>query len=576
MRHLAAASLVLVAAAAQWLPAAHFDVLIRGGRVLDGTGATWILADVAVDDGRVASIGKNSTDTADKVIDAAGQIVAPGFIDVHTHADYDLYDLPLAENFIRDGVTTIVTGNCGSSPTDVADYFATLEEKGVAVNVATLYGHNTVLRKTKGPIAGELTEEQFAEAQRLVEKAMQDGAVGFSTGLIYTPGQWSTTEEIIALNRISAAYGGIYVSHMRSESTEIMEAIDEALRIGRETGSRVQISHFKMPSDVSRRVGTARASLAKVEAARAEGQEVWIDQYPYTASSTSLSTMLPDWVLEEGPDKSREILSDPAQEARILADMRDSHEINRQRKDLSYAVVASCRAMPEINGLNIKQVAQIFRLREKRGAEVDFRAIPEKKWPKVNMTDQYRAVIALQIAGGAGMVFHTMSEEDVEIIMASPLVSICSDSGVRRFGQGVPHPRGYGSNARVLGRYVRERNVIPIEEAIRKMTSMPALAFRLHDRGLLREGYWADIVVFDPATVIDKSTFEDPHHYSEGFRAVIVNGVPVVENDAVVGAKPGKPIRRRSTAAPASELSLRPSSDFPVSPSQVAGQPAVN
>lgn len=523
--------------------AADYDTIIRGGKVLDGTGATWMYADVAIKDGRIARVAPLAGKTADTEIDATGLIVAPGFIDVHTHADYDLYDLPLAENFTRDGVTTIVTGNCGSSPTDVADYFATLEEKRMAVNVATLYGHNTVLRKTKGPIAGPLTDEQWVEARQLVDKAMRDGAMGFSTGLIYTPGQWSTTEEIIELNRISAGYGGIYVSHMRSESTKIMDAIDEALRIGRETGSRVQISHFKMPTDVSQTVGSARASLAKVEAARAAGQEVWVDQYPYTASSTSLSTMLPDWVLESGPERAKEILADPTQQERIMEDMRQNNEIVRKRTDLSYAVVASCRAMPEFNGMNIKEIAQVFALRKAKGEDVDWKSIPREQWPEVSMPDQYRTVTALHLSGGAGMVFHSMSEEDVEIIMASPLVGVCSDSGVREFGKGVPHPRGYGSNARVLGRYVRERQVIRLEEAIRKMTSMPAIAFRMEDRGLLRPGFKADVVVFNPDTVTDKSTFTDPHHYSEGFRAVLVNGVVVVKDDTTTDARPGEVIR---------------------------------
>lgn len=520
-------------------PAIAYDLLVVNARIVDGTGNPWFYGDVAVRDGRIAAIGHLDGATADTIIDAGRRVLAPGFIDVHTHADTGLYRQPLAENFILDGVTTIVTGNCGGSVVDVAEYFDTLDRQGVALNVATLIGHNSILREVKGNRAGELTEEQWAEARRLIRKAMEDGAVGFSTGLIYTPGTYSDTEEVIEMQRVAAEYGAIYVTHMRDEATRIVAAIEEAIRIARETDSRLQISHFKMPADVAETMGGSRVTLAMVDAARDAGLEVWVDQYPYTASSTGMSTLLPGWVLEDS-SKVNDILSDEAQVAKVLEDMRQSHEVRRRRRDMSFAVVASSRAYPEFAGLNVKEVAQVLKMRAERGDDVDWRAIAREQWPEVTSEEQYRAVIDMQLKGGASGVFHTMPEAEVVNIMRHPLVAVASDSGVRRFGEGNPHPRGYGTNARVLGRYVREQGHLKLEDAIRKMTSLPALAFRFDDRGVIREGYRADLVLFDPERVIDRATFEQPHQYAEGFDYVIVNGVPVVARGEITGALPGQ------------------------------------
>lgn len=520
---------------------APYDLLIRGGQVFDGTGNPWFYADVAIRDGRVADVGDLSGAAARRVIDAAGRAVAPGFIDVHTHADTGLYNQPEAENFIRDGVTTIVTGNCGGSTLDVKTYFNNLATTGTALNVATLVGHNSVLREVKGSVKGELTPEQMQKAREIVRRAMEEGAVGFSTGLIYKPGTWSSTEEIIEMTREAGAMGGIYATHMRSEAGGIMNAIDEALRIGQEAGCRVQISHFKIARGLI--PGDSDATLGKVAAARAAGQEVWIDQYPYTASSTGLSTMLPSWVFEEGNEKAREILRDPAQRERIFESMRNSHERTRKRTSLEYAVIASTRIRrPNLVGLNMKQAAQIFKMLKEKGDDFDWQSVPKDQWPEVSMQEQYEACIEIELRGGGGGVFHTMDEADVQNIMRHPLVAVCSDSGVRRLGSGQPHPRGYGSNARVLGRYVRELGTITLEDAIRKMTSLPATAFRFEGRGQLREGYWADVVIFDPAAVTDKATFDEPHQYSEGFDYVIVNGKLVIDGGELTGRLPGQPI----------------------------------
>jgi N-acyl-D-amino-acid deacylase len=516
----------------------QYDLLIRDGQIIDGSGNPWFYGDIGIREGRIARIGMLEGAQAERTIDAAGLVVAPGFIDVHTHADADLHRFPLAENFIRNGVTTIVTGNCGGSVTDVGRFFERLGNDGVSLNVATLIGHNSVLRRVKGSRAGDLTAEQMEEAKQMVRQAMLDGAVGMSTGLIYTPGTYSSTEEIIELQRVAGELGGIYATHMRSETTAILEAIDEALRIGRESGSRVQISHFKLPMDMAERLGGADATLGKVVEARKAGQEVWIDQYPYTASSTTIAVLLPRWVREDGDEVGREMLKEPEHLERALRDMRQAHEVNRPREDMSYAVIASSRAYPELSGKNLKQAAQILKVREK-GGEFELMGDDPPALPEVTMEEQYRTIIDIYQKGGASMVYHTMDEREVADIMRHPLVAICSDSGIRQFGVGQPHPRGYGTNARVLGRYVREMRVITLEDAIRKMTSLPALAFRFEDRGLLREGFAADITIFDPETVIDKATFEEPHQYPEGIVHVIVNGELVIEDGEVTEALPG-------------------------------------
>jgi N-acyl-D-amino-acid deacylase len=526
--------------------AVAFDVLIENGKVIDGSGNAWFYADVAIDGDKVVAIGDLPDDApATLRIDARGLVVAPGFIDVHTHVDDDILKYPLAENFVRNGVTTIVSGNCGGSELDVGDFFRKVRETGSAVNNATLIGHNTVLRKVKGPVKGELTPEQMEQARLLVHRAMRDGAVGFSTGLIYTPGTWSDTEEIIQLAKVAGQYKGIYVTHMRSEAGGIQKAIEEALRVGRESGCRVEISHFKLPTDVAEKLGRGSTinagsdvTLAMVDAARAAGQEVWLDQYPYTASSTTLNQLLPDWVLEGGPDKAKLILTDTSQRDRVMQSFKEDHEVARGRKDLSYCVVASSKfGDGKFNGKSIKQITQLLKLAREKGKSPELLGMDSL--PDVTMEEQYQTCIDIYLAGGGQGVFHSMDETEVANIMRHPLVGIASDSGIRVMGAGVPHPRGYGTNTRVLGRYVRELKVIPLEDAIRKMTSLPATAFRFDKRGLLREGYFADVTIFDPETVIDRATFENPHQYPVGIRYVMVNGKLVFDGEKMTGTRSG-------------------------------------
>jgi N-acyl-D-amino-acid deacylase len=497
-----------------------YDVVIRHGRVVDGSGNPAFFADVAVKDGRIAAIGRVPGDARIE-IDAHRLIVAPGFIDVHTHAD-GVADMPQAENFVRMGVTTVVAGNCGDSTLNVAKLFQAVEQANVAVNVATLVGHNSVRAKAMGgSVDRPPTAPELAQMKALVEQAMKDGAVGLSTGLIYQPGVFAKTDEIVELAKVLAAYDGIYTSHMRHEDNQIYKALDEVFRVAREAGIRAEVSHIKLSGPSA--WGQADRVLAYIEKARAEGLDVTQDQYSYTASSTGLSQLVPDWALEGGRSEFRKRLADPSQKVTMIAEMKKSLR-NKGREDYSYAVIASCRQDKSLDGLNIAEAAKA-----KRGAD--------------SLEDQIETVLEIQANGGASGVFHGMSEDDLQTFMRHPNTMIACDSGLRKLGEGMPHPRGYGNNARVLARYVRELKVLRLEDPIRKMTSLPANTFHFKGRGELREGNWADIVVFDPDKIQDNSTYKDPHHYATGIPYVLVNGIPVIKNGEHTGAKAGQALR---------------------------------
>jgi N-acyl-D-amino-acid deacylase len=507
--------LLTVAARAGQIPPAY-DVAILGGQVIDGSGTPGRRADVAIKDGRIAVVGKVAPTAAREVVDATGLVVSPGFIDVHTHAD-DLADHPRAENFVRMGVTSIVAGNCGSSALDVGEALAKIRQTGAAVNFATLIGHNTVREAVMGTADRIPRLPELDRMKSLVWRAMTDGAVGFSTGLQYVPGTYARTPEIIDLARIAANAGGVYASHMRNEGTALEAAVTETIQVGAVTGARVQISHLKV--DSPSRWGASAKALDLIDAARARGVVVEADQYAYTAASSTLGIRFPAWALEGGQEKIVERLNDPPTWARIKSEMA-ALLAERGLPDLTFAVVASSRSDPALNGLSMKQVA----LKRKGSDSADA---------------QFEAAREMMLAGGASMVYHFMSDDDVDRIMKHPHVAVASDSSLLTMGEGVPHPRGYGNNARVLGDYVRTRHVIPLAEAIRKMTSLPAAQFRFAQRGLVKEGYAADLVVFDPGTVSDRATFEQPHAYAAGIPYVFVNGVAVVSKGEQTNARPG-------------------------------------
>jgi N-acyl-D-amino-acid deacylase len=515
-------ALVLLALAAS-AALGQYDLLIRNARVLDGSGNPWRRADIAIASGRIAAVGRLAGASAARVIDARDRIVAPGFIDVHTHVESPILERPEARNFVADGVTTVVTGNCGGSRTDLARYFEEIEKKGPALNLASLVGHNSVRSAVMGTANRQATPEELGKMRALVDRAMQEGAVGFSTGLIYIPGTYASSEEVVELAKVAGRHGGVYASHMRDEGEKVLDAIAEAVRVGREAGTPVQISHFKV--DNRRLWGLSEKTLAAIEAARREGVDVVVDQYPYTSSSTGIGMLIPSWALADGAEAVKRRLADPATRAKILREMEQRWGRSHGRKHLDWAHVARCTHDPKLEGKTITEITR-------------------EKGRRTNLHQELETVLDLQMAGGAQMVYDSMSLRDVEGIMRYPHSAVASDAGIPEFGTGVPHPRAYGTNARVLGRYVREQRVITLEDAIRKMTSLPARTFGLRDRGLLREGFWADLVIFDPARVADQATFEKPHQYSLGFDYVLVNGVPVIDDGQPTSARPGRVLRR--------------------------------
>ena len=496
------------------------DLLIVNARIVDGTGAPARPGSLAIHNGRILRINPPANTPARERIDAGGQVVAPGFIEVHTHAD-DLAQKPEATNFVRMGVTTIVAGNCGGSSLDLGTAFEQIVTARPAVNYATLIGHNTVRQSVMGRAQRAPSVDELQKMKALVFKAMADGAVGFSTGLQYIPGTYARESEIVELARVAANNNGVYVTHMRNEGTALLEAVAESINVGTLLKMPVQISHLKV--DSPKQWGASAQALAMIDAARRRGIDVEADQYAYTAGSSGLAIRFPSWALEGTGTEVTARLKDDATWAKIKGEVVQLLA-DRGFTDLSWATVATYRARPEFNGLSMKAVAQ-----KMLGADT-----PDA---------QLEAARQMMINGGATMVYHFMSESDVETVMKHPMVGIASDAGVNVFGSGVPHPRGYGNTARVLGHYVRERKVISLEEAVRKMSSLPARQFGFAQRGEIREGWAADLVIFDPATVGDTATFDAPHAYPTGVTHVLVNGQMVVRGGATTDARGGQVLR---------------------------------
>ena len=508
-----------------------YDLVITNARVVDGTGNPWFRADVAIQNGRLVRIGRIATADARQTIDARGQILAPGFIDVHTHVE-SIYSLPEAENFIRMGVTTLVTGNCGSSSTSIAEFLGRIQSKPLAVNLATLIGQGSVRRQIVGLDDRPPTADELKQMEALVEQGMKDGAVGLSTGLIYVPGTYAKTDEIVDLARVVARYGGLYATHMRNEGDKVADAIRESIQIGEQAGLPVEISHFKISN--KRLWGQSPMTTGLVRDARARGLNVTVDQYAYTASSTSLSARMPSWLLAGGMEETKKRLADKATRDRAVADMKDALK-KSGFKDYGFAVVASYDPDRSFNGKSIAEITKLVRKKSDVGSQIE-------------------QILDMYVAGGAGMIYHGMGEDDVKRIMQEPFTMIASDSGVRRVDESVPHPRGYGNNARVLGHYSRDLKLITLEDAIRKMTSLPAQTFGFRDRGLIREGFAADLVIFDEKTISDRATYDQPHRFPIGISYVLVNGVLVLTNDQMGEARPGVALRGRGyVSSPASE-----------------------
>jgi N-acyl-D-amino-acid deacylase len=506
-----------------------FDILIVNGKLVDGTGNSWRYADVGIKEGKIVSIGNLKDFSAKSLIDATNKIVSPGFIDVHTHIEGNDLKYPTAVNFIMDGVTTVVTGNCGSSNTDIAQYHLKLDSVRTSVNVASLIGHNSVRRAVMGDSQRDPTPNEQARMEALVESAMKNGAVGLSTGLIYIPGTFSKTPEVVGLAKVASKYNGVYASHIRDEGDHVTEAIEEAINIGRQASIPVEISHFKVTYKPN--WGRSVNTIAQVEKARQEGIDVTIDQYPYVASSTTLNTTLPSWAFSGGNDSLIFRLSRPETRAKIRSEMVATLK-SKQLKSYSYAVVARYANDTTLNGKNISEINKL-------------------KGRKSKPLQEAETILEMVERGSAQMIFFSMEEGDLRRIMQYPHNMFASDAGIARFGSNVPHPRSYGTNSRVLGMYVRDLKILKLEEAVRRMTSLPAQKFNLHDRGLLKTGMAADVLVFDPTTVADKSTFTKPHAYAEGFDYVIVNGKITAEKGKHTGERNGVFLKGPGAVSPA-------------------------
>lgn len=506
-----------------------YTVILAGGIVYDGTGGPPVTTDIGIRNGRIAALGDLGAARAGLRLNVAGLAVAPGFIDIHTHADARSADrggitrLPLAENYLRQGVTTAIGGADGSSPYPLDEYLAYLQAVPAAINFGAFVGQGTIRSQVMGRENRPPTAAELENMRALVEQEMRAGAFGLSSGLKYVPGAYSSTEEVIALAKVAAKYHGIYISHMRDEGLKIIGSVKETIRIGEEGGLPAQITHHKIIG--AKMWGRSAETLRLVDAARARGVDVSMDQYPYTASSTGISVLLPRWSLEGDPAALHIRLRDPATRAKIKKAIVFNLVEDRGGGDPANVVVAHCAWDTTLDGKNLAQI-----LRE--------------QGRPVTVQEAAELTMEVEARGGAQGIFHAISEEDLIRIMQHPQTMHASDGGIPVFGLGVPHPRNYGTFARVLGHYVREKKVLGLSEAIRKMTKLPAARLGLKDRGVLRPGAVADIAVFDPGKIIDRATFASPHHYSEGVVHVFVSGQAVLLDGRVTGVRPGRVLRR--------------------------------
>jgi len=534
-----------------------YELVIKGGRVLDGTGSPWFKRDIGIANGKIKSVSPVLGEGS-RVIDATGLVVAPGFIDLHNHADHGILAFPDATNYLMQGVTTSVTGNCGLSMAPVNpvnlellkrylspflnrdidygwdwqsldEFYQKVAARGTAMNLAPLVGQGTIRLAVMGFRADSPSTEEMQQMKKMLTRALEDGAFGMSSGLIYPPGSYSSTEELIELASVLSNYGALYASHIRNEGDTLVEAVDEAIRIAEENGIPLEISHHKTAGLYN--YGKVNGTLKTMAQARQRGIEVNCDVYPYIAGSTTITSALPNWVLEGGISSMLERLSNPEMRKAIESEISEDRmsSTNRIRSsDWKGIHIADCPQHPEYEG---KSLEQIFR--EKGTLDSPYQAFFD--W-------------LLETEADATIVLFSMDEDDVRTVMANPLSSIISDAWVTSpEAGGKPHPRAYGTFPRVLGRYVREEKLLTLEQAVRKMTSLPAIKIGLQDRGIIREGFCADLVVLNPSTIIDRATFAEPHQYAEGIQYVLVNGQLVVDKEKPTGLRPGEVLRKNSS-----------------------------
>lgn len=495
----------------------NYDLVIKGGTIYDGNGGSPYRADIGVKDGIIVKIG-NIAPGVSEVIDASGLCISPGFIDIHTHCDGGLKkpELSAVLNYITQGVTTVVTGNCGFGTYHVDDFYNYLDSIGIGPNVVHLVGHNTLRKTVMGQEDRAPTGEELRQMKMMLDTGMQGGAAGFSTGLYYAPGSYAETEEIIALGEPVKEYGGIYSTHIRDESnltTGLIPSIKEAIEVGETLGIPVQISHIKTLGRPP--LVPASEVCSVIEAARERGLSVMADQYPYHASSSSIAgSLIPRWIQAGGEMKSR--LQDPSLLPRIKEEIARNID---HRGGPGTIFITSFPENREFDGKNLAEIAHILD-----------KTVPE-------------TVIYLIMIRNPGVVSFSMDEKDVEYFMKKEWVMTCSDGWIFRPGDGKPHPRSYGSFTRKIRKYVLEDHVISMEQAIRAATALPAGMLGLNDRGLIEQDLVADLVIFDPDRIRDKATFEEPHQYSEGIDYLLVNGEVVIENGKFNGTLAGKPLR---------------------------------
>jgi len=551
---LASIAAFAAAATAQQQP---FDVVITHGHIIDGTGSPWYSGDVAIRDGHIAAIGDLAGARAKRTIDAHGQVVAPGFIDMLGQSELTILVDPRLPSKIYQGITTEITGE-GNSVAPVNDamlaadhagyehlhinpdwrtfrqYFARIEKRGMGINLASYVGATSVRRMVLGDADVQPTPAQLGQMKELVEQAMRDGAVGVSSALQYSPAPYAKTGELIALAGAAAKYGGIYATHMRSEGDTVLESIDEAARIGREAQIPVEIWHLKAAGRAN--WGKMPQIVAKIDGYRATGLDISANTYAYTAWFNTFSAFVPPWAHDGGDAKLIERLKDPAMRARIRKDMTSSGKDSAGEEwDNEWQEVPG----PDAILIAVVQNPELLPLQGKRLSEV------AAQWHE----DAIDALFDLLIKDKAftDVAVFGMDEPDVKLALEQPWVSIDNDSQGTSpeglLGTEHPHPRAYGTFPRILRKYVREEHALSLPDAIRKFTALPAQRMRLADRGVLKKGMWADIVIFDPATITDKSTYENPNQLSVGMDYVLVNGVPVIAEGKMTGALPGKVLR---------------------------------
>jgi len=496
-----------------------YDIVIKHARIVDGTGSPWYRGDIGIRGDAIAKIAPSITAPAAKTIDANGQVVAPGFIDIHTHARRGIFEVPTADNYIRQGVTTLIEGPDGSSPLPIKPFFERLIATRFTPNFALFVGQGTIRDQIIGSINRKATPDEIDKMRVLVRQGMEDGAFGLSSGLFYVPGTFTPTAEVIELAKVAGSMGGIYISHMRDEASNVTKSVEETIEIGEKGGLPTQVTHHKIIGKGN--WGKSVDTLKMIDAARARGVDATIDQYPYTASSTSIqAALLPAYALEGGREKVLERLKSSMRSelkketARLIMDERGGG-------DPQNVQIAACNWDHSLDGKRLGDITK------GRGLQ-----------PTVENAAETALWIVEQ--GGCSGIFHAINEEDLQRILKHPATMIGSDGEIPIFGRANPHPRSYGTNARVLGRYVRDLKVITLEDAIRKMSAFPAARLGLIDRGVLKEAAKADVVIFDPNTIRDTATFEQPHQYAEGVSTVIVNGQVAFENGAMTAARPGR------------------------------------